>query len=253
MNIWEKMNELAAAPSLLLALDYDGTLVPIYPKPEQALAGPEVRDLLDRCARLPQTQVAIVSGRSLTSLDQVLGWRGGWRLGAHGAERAGPYEGGSWAPGLDQSMAEQLAPFWEKLRALQKRYPGLHWEDKGLGLAVHTRALTAEQAAEVGQEVASWAKAAPGHRLLLGKAVLELRPKGVDKGRALNALRAILPESICVYAGDDTTDEDVFGTVELGVRVGGEEPTAARYRLPDVEALRGWLESLVQARGLFFA
>ena len=54
-----------------------------------------------------------------------------------------------------------------------------------------------------------------------------------------------------VMLGDDLTDEDGFRAAEAaggyGVLVGAERPTAARYRLDDVDAVLTWLEAVAEA------
>jgi trehalose 6-phosphate phosphatase len=51
--------------------------------------------------------------------------------------------------------------------------------------------------------------------------------------------------------GDDLTDEDGFRAAEAaggyGVLVGPERPTAARYRLEDVNTVLTWLEAVAEA------
>jgi trehalose-phosphatase len=53
--------------------------------------------------------------------------------------------------------------------------------------------------------------------------------------------------SMCVYIGDDETDEDAFEAIRArgyGIRVGDADTrTAARGFLPDVQAVREFLEA----------
>jgi trehalose 6-phosphate phosphatase len=73
--------------------------------------------------------------------------------------------------------------------------------------------------------------APPGFELLEGKAVVELRPAGVDKGRALSFIADRLPTRPPLVLGDDVTDEDAFEEAE---RRGGASILVAdrssRYR-----------------------
>lgn len=80
-----------------------------------------------------------------------------------------------------------------------------------------------------------------------GKMVLELRPRGADKGDALRAFMAE-PEfagARPVFVGDDVTDEDAFEAAAAmgggGILVGAERATAAQWRLPDVSSVERWL------------
>ena len=79
-----------------------------------------------------------------------------------------------------------------------------------------------------------------------GKAVIELRVPGADKGKAIADFMKEPPFAgrTPVFLGDDVTDEDGFAVVnELGglsVLV-GRRPTQARWALPDVAAVHHWL------------
>ena len=80
-----------------------------------------------------------------------------------------------------------------------------------------------------------------------GKRVVDLTHAGKDKGVAVqefmhdNPFRGRTP----VFVGDDITDEYGFTTVNRlhghSVKV-GRGPTAARWRLRDIRAVRAWLE-----------
>jgi trehalose 6-phosphate phosphatase len=83
--------------------------------------------------------------------------------------------------------------------------------------------------------------------------VLELKTPGATKGTALTAFMREPPfqGAAPVMLGDDVTDEDGFRAAAAldgyGVLVGPERPTAARYRLEDVDAVLTWLEAVVEA------
>jgi trehalose 6-phosphate phosphatase len=76
-----------------------------------------------------------------------------------------------------------------------------------------------------------------------------MRPDGHDKGDAVAALLDMpaMQGRFPVFVGDDLTDEHGFAAARdlggFGVLVGAARPTAARYRIPDVEAVLDWLEA----------
>ena len=71
----------------LLIFDYDGTLVPLMKRPQQAAPPPAVLDLLGVLASDPKNLVALISGRSAENLDRWFGSIPGVSLVAeHGAE-----------------------------------------------------------------------------------------------------------------------------------------------------------------------
>jgi trehalose 6-phosphate phosphatase len=82
--------------------------------------------------------------------------------------------------------------------------------------------------------------------LQLGKCVAEAKPGGFDKGTASEEYLAEPPfrGRRAVFIGDDLNDEHGFAAINqadgLSIKV-GHEPTCARYRLPDVAAVRSWL------------
>jgi trehalose 6-phosphate phosphatase len=122
-------------------------------------------------------------------------------------------------------------------------------EEKGDAFAVHYRHAEDEDAARRALE--AWAAGAPEALVpVWGKKVVELRVRGVSKGTAVARLAAGHPDRTPVYLGDDVTDEDAFralhaaGLDAVTVKV-GEGETEARYRLPDVEAVVGYLEGFV--------
>ena len=85
-----------------------------------------------------------------------------------------------------------------------------------------------------------------------GKMVYEIKPKDVDKGRALRAFLDEPPFTgrTPVFAGDDLTDEKGFVVVNekggLSIKVGGGD-TIARSRIGSVSALLAWLSEIVAA------
>ena len=80
-----------------------------------------------------------------------------------------------------------------------------------------------------------------------GKMVVELRPRGADKGDAVRAFMAApdFAGARPLFVGDDRTDEDAFRVAaELGgagILVGPDRDTAAKWRLDDVAAVSAWL------------
>ena len=79
--------------------------------------------------------------------------------------------------------------------------------------------------------------------------VVELKPSGQDKGTAIIEFMNEAPfrGRIPVFIGDDITDEHGFVAVNnLGghsVKVGSGS-SAARWRIPNVTAVRAWLEEI---------
>ncbi|MGH7465568.1 MAG: trehalose-phosphatase, partial [Longimicrobiales bacterium] len=79
-----------AAGSLLIGLDFDGTLAPIVPHPQEAALLPASRAALDALALRTDTHIALVSGRSLADLRRRVVLERVYYAGNHGLEIEGP-------------------------------------------------------------------------------------------------------------------------------------------------------------------
>jgi len=196
---------------VILLLDYDGTLVPIAPTPDQARPGNDLLGLLDSITRLPGRQVAVISGRSLAELANLLPVPGLLLAGTHGGEYKFP--GGKMM--LDPA-AEVALPvikgFLPQVKTLLAGRKGFLVEDKGHGLSLHYRLAEPEEAREVAGAFKLLCRdllLQGGLELLEGKKVIELRPRGVNKGRAVKLLLGRSHDLLPVYIGDD---RDCFKT-----------------------------------------
>ncbi|QQM41718.1 trehalose-phosphatase [Streptomyces liliifuscus] len=203
----------------VLAFDFDGTLAPIVPDPEQARAHPDAVPAL--AALAPKVaSVAVVTGRPAGVAVRHGGFAGvpGLEhlvvLGHYGAERWDAVTGTVQAPAAHPGVAEaraELPGFLDAIGAWQ----GTWIEEKGRAVAVHTRRAQDPQAAfEALRE--PLAELATRHGLIVepGRMVLELRPPGMDKGVALGEyVRDVGAESV-MYCGDDLGDLPAFAAVD---------------------------------------
>ena len=201
----EAWAHLAAHPTDgLVALDYDGTLAPIVPRPEDATAQPGIVDALAAVAGRG-VQVAVITGRpvaaaiSLGGLDRVPGIV---ILGHYGLQR--------WEDGTLSSPepGPGVATARSRLQAyVEAGDPGMTVEDKHQSVALHTRNAADpigefEAARPMTQSLADEC----GLELVPGRFVLELRPSGIDKGGALRAVVAERDVRALLFAGDDLGD-----------------------------------------------
>jgi trehalose 6-phosphate synthase/phosphatase len=83
-------------------------------------------------------------------------------------------------------------------------------------------------------------------RAIRGNKIVEVKPVWANKGEAFAHLQAArLGSDFLLAIGDDRTDEDLFARIPDGrwtVHV-GPGPTRAAFVLPDVQAVRGLLET----------
>jgi trehalose 6-phosphate phosphatase len=234
----------------LLALDYDGTLAPFRVGRMEAFPLDGIVPLLEEISRRPGCSLAVISGRPLADLRRLLlPWRGSM-VGSHGFEEGFP-DGRVVVRQPDEAQAKGLA---EALEVARGRAPEWRLEVKVSSVALHTRGLPDEDARLVEEEVgARWEEISrrSGLRLAGFNRGLELRARGWDKGRALRELLTREPPgTFPVYIGDDLTDEDAFRAVRssgVGIKVGDPgPPTEAIAFLPDVRAVRDFLEAWVR-------
>ena len=242
------LGRAAAAPTLLVATDFDGVLAPLVLDPSQSRALPGTLEDLESLASLPSTHAAVVSGRDLETLTRLtaLSDTAVTRIGSHGAESSddtGPND-------LDGSGAERLAALVEDVATVAAEHPGSGVEHKPAAVVLHTRGMDhgpAKAAEDAAIEVA--ARHTEVH-VMHGKHVVEMSVVRADKGTALMALRDAVGADAVVYFGDDVTDEDVFrllGEVDVGVKV-GDGPTSATHRVGTPEDVASALSMLLEQR-----
>jgi trehalose 6-phosphate phosphatase len=193
----------------LVALDYDGTLAPIVPRPEDALPQDGAVQVLTDLARRVG-RVALVTGRPADTVVRLAGMEqvpGLTVLGQYGVQR--------WQRGtlVEEPPASGLAEARMALPGLIEDETGVQVEDKGLSLVVHTRQAADPDGALARLHPALSALAVlTGLQLHSGRLVLELRPPGHDKGRALRGL--VEGVSAVLFAGDDRGDLAAFDAVD---------------------------------------
>jgi trehalose 6-phosphate synthase/phosphatase len=253
---------LAKTEKLLVATDFDGTLAPLVDDPHDARPLPSSVEILHALADLADTDVAVISGRSLLDLQTLLGDTGGLHLvGSHGAERgtppgAAPTTGdaaGGQARLLSPAHAVALANLQAEVAKLIEPYPTVRAEPKPVGVAVHLRRASEHDAVRAAADVARTVSQDPGIRTLHGNHVIELSVVAVDKGVALDRLRIETSSTAVVFIGDDTTDEHAFATLgprDLGIKVGAGD-TVARARIDSPTAVADLLGVLMSSRGAY--
>jgi len=227
-----------------LFLDVDGTLLEIAETPQSVHASHSLKQLLKTLELRLEGALALVSGRSLSSLDQLFAPLRLCASGIHGLERRDA-RGVLVDPAFD---ASSLPVVYEELDRFVKQYEGLLLEDKRYSLALHFRRAPA-LATQVHDKMTSILdRLGPRFTLQAGKAVLELRPSAWNKGVAVGAFMQEPPflGRTPIYIGDDVTDEDAFEVVNalqgLSIHVGAVSDTHARHHLADVNAVIHWLQ-----------
>jgi trehalose 6-phosphate phosphatase len=228
-------------------LDFDGVLVDIAPTPDAVSLSDDLVSLLAVLDSETGGACAVVTGRAVEDLRRHLPLVPHAVIGCHGAES---YLPGAPAFRHPQIGSDTVARLHDRA-AEAERLDGVLVERKPTGLALHHGAASGQEAAirEIAQALLATIE---GFDLFEARAVMELRPAGIGKERAL-AHAMTLPvfaDRIPVYFGHDATDEAALGWVAqrggVAVKVGPGD-SVAPHRLagpPDVQAaLAHWLET----------
>lgn len=245
-GFWSDVGRFAGSAAPLIICDYDGVLAPIVDDPGRAFPNRQSIDALVALSALPDTHVAVVSGRSVGALETLCTFPATVHLvGSHGSEyRHGP------EIELDPGQIDLLGRITDELSGLAAADDDLFVETKPFSAAFHYRMadpVCAERAlTAVEQGPATW----PGVKVKTGKMVIELVVVAADKGTAVDRLRNQTGAGNVLFVGDDVTDEDAFGVLsdgDLGIKVGPGE-TLAKHRIEDPAAVADLLTTLQQLR-----
>lgn len=246
-SLQDAITALSRTQRLLVACDYDGTLAPIVDDPAQAWPHAAAAAALVDLAALPDTAVALISGRARGDLVTLSGLGPPVTLvGSHGAE----FEAGFLDSHAD-GAGELLARLDGALEPMVTAVPGAQLERKPVSIAVHVRRAVDQAAgARLLEAVRSGPATWPGVQTTEGKAVVELAVIHTDKGAAVDLLRETHRASAVLFVGDDVTDEKAFAVLRTGdvsVKVGPGD-TLAQYRVDTVPDVADLLETVLRHR-----
>lgn len=253
-RLWDQSPDLFA-PDLIdldraaLLLDVDGTLLEIAATPEEVVVPPSLVGTLRRLFERAGGAVALVSGRTIETLDRLFRPLTMPAVGQHGAEiRLCPHgpvrrDRASLSPGLRR-----------RIRVLAANDDRVLIEEKSRSMSVHFRRAPEYETflkREVAKIVAE--ETAPGSvEFMFGKAVIDIKPSSFSKGTAVREVMAAPPFAgrRLVFIGDDTTDESVFAILPdfggLGFAV-GRGIKAAQNVFASPAQVRSWLDRVAEA------
>lgn len=231
-----------------LFLDLDGTLIDIAPTPNGVIIPGELPALLGRLSRCLDGALAVVTGRPIADVDRFLAPLAPVAAGVHGAELRSATEGQivSRAAPIDAEIARGV-------RGIAVKYPGTVIETKRASIAVHYRQVPAA-GLQLEAALQRLLEKGPDHLILArGRQVLEIVPRHVSKGAALEAIMelAAFRGRRPIMIGDDVSDLSAF---EAAIRLGGAGLKVAGEQFPAAEAdfagpteVRVWLNKLAEA------
>lgn len=253
-DVWRVLEKkLQTKKPILLCLDFDGTIVPIKPRPQDAILTSNRRLILRKISRCKPLTLGVISGRALRDIREKIKIKGLIYAGNHGLEIA--YQNQVFIYPRAKKYVPVISKIGRELTKALKAYPETTLEKKGLSLSLHYRLLKQERVARLKKTFLQILKpylAAQKIKLTSGKKVWELRPPiAWDKGRALLWLRQRLSKKniFTLYLGDDLTDEDAFCMVNkingISVLVGRRKNSQAKYYLKNTQDTQKFLEQIL--------
>lgn len=229
---------------LAFFLDFDGTLTPIVEHPDNVKVSDDLKNLLKQLSIYCDNAVAIVTGRTIASIDGLLYPLKLPVAGTHGAEWRLQNETISNA-----SLDGDINDIAKEIDLLLQRFPLVWFENKRYSLAIHYRNVPNYKEALL-KEINKLISQYPALATLHGKMVIEIKNSNVNKGHALQQYmrKAPFKDRYPVAIGDDLTDESAFRMAnKLGgysIKI-GEGKTCAKHRLTDPKQLISWFEMLL--------
>lgn len=231
---------------VFLFLDYDGTLAEFAPNPDVVLPDKELIQLLSMLRDHPKVDLAIVSGRRLGHIRNLVPVDGIWLAGSYGVEMVDP-QGNEIDRLIYNELRprlEKVKPVWEKL--VQNR-EDFYLEDKGWSIAIHANGENQDEVDFV-VEKANTIDVPEGFILQGNDHFVELCPPEANKGDSLEYIFELInPEvHLPIFLGDDERDESAFETIRksggIGVLISEKEiDSHANCVLRDPKMVRNWL------------
>jgi len=231
-------------------LDFDGVIAEIAPTPDAVVVDPQTISRLQSLRSALDGALAIVSGREIESIDELV----------RPIELAVAGDHGNTRRRVDGELVVTNGAALTAAASLHQHLIGIFGRDEAIlvelkpsAVAVHYR-LAPEREAEC---VAAVMEALPNYPALspmTGKMVIEARAAGANKGMAVDDFMAEAPFSgrIPLFVGDDLTDEDGFAAVQAlggaGIKVGTGD-TIAAYRIGSTGDVGSLLDAIIRAQG----
>ncbi|EDS32887.1 trehalose-6-phosphate synthase 1 [Culex quinquefasciatus] len=247
---------IADGERIALILDYDGTLAEITAHPNLTQMTPQMKSTLQNIANSGKAFVAVISGRDVYGVKEKIGIENIVYSGNHGLEVLYP-DGTKHNQGIPKEIADNFTKMIDQLtKELAK--DGAWVEDKKVSLTFHYRQVDAKLVPEL-EVRAKQIIESYGYRANQAHAAVEGKPP-IKWNKGL-AAEYILTDSFdtnwrqrkVIFAGDDTTDEDVMQAIKgsgrsFRVSKDPQVETHADFRIPSVDAvyqLLKWLEKKV--------
>lgn len=236
------------AKKRLIMLDYDGTLVPFFNKPQKAKPDKELIEILKKLA--DSSEVSILSGRDSNFLSEIFGDLNINLSAEHGALIK--EKNSTW-----QVITHSDTLWKEQIYGIFKHYcnrlPGSFIEEKSFSLVLHYRNSDPELAEirvkEFLDELINYTSNL-NLQILQGSKVVEVRNYDINKANAGMYFISKDNYDFILFIGDDWTDEDLFNLLKdknaYTIKVGMKN-SAAKYNISSVRDVRNFLKEMIYA------
>lgn len=216
-NLEQVLGRIKICRRLYLFLDYDGTLVGIKKRPQDAKPSKKTKLILSKLISNSRITPVLVSGRPVLQLVDFLHDIDANQLnmvGSHGAEIK--------INGREPVIIEAARGHIKHIGAIKKELEKItgpkscfYLEDKKVSLAIHYRNCPPKDLANLGG-IRKFLKVYTdrlGLDVIEGKKVIEIKASTINKGMALKDLKNKWSSSrpgLSLCIGDDVTDEYMF-------------------------------------------
>lgn len=222
----------ATSARRLILLDYDGTIVPFYDRPEDAKPDSALINMLTQLAADKRNDVVIISGRDSNTLEKWLGHLPIKIIAEHGARWKDIK--GFWQSNIntDTGWKRQMNYTFSNF---SNKVPGSFVEEKTFSIAWHYRTAMVPDVDSLVDSIVKQLKSKLSEDLdiLLGNKVIEIRSRQINKGVATSKLIAEKSYDFIMAVGDDKTDEDMFNVLPkntITIKVGSTNTLASFYQ-----------------------
>lgn len=239
-----------------LVLDFDGTLAELTSHPNLSAMTPEMKQSLENIANSGHVFVTIISGRDVDGVKEKVGIKNIVYSGNHGLEVLYP-DGTRHNQGISEELADNFGKMVDQLTK-ELAHGGAWVENKKVSLTFHTRQVDPKLSPQIEAKAAEIIESY-GYRANKAHAAVEGKPP-IRWNKGL-AAELILKSSFdsnweqrkVIFAGDDTTDEDVMVAIKgfgrsFRVSKDANVQTNADFRIPSVKSvyyMLKWIERKV--------
>lgn len=252
----EIFKKIVQSEAIFLFLDYDGTLVPFKDSPTEVRTPKKIKKVIRQLIQIQKIQVIIVTGRTLADIKKLLPLAGLSFIALHGLCIDSP-AGIQYQWKTAEQTQSLITTIKKKMQPIVKQETGAFLEDKGRTIVLHYRLLPKNKERFLQETFTKIVQDHDNNRILeiiKGAKVIEARPKGWNKGKAIELFLSHFTttnNTLPIYIGDDITDEDAFQILRekgLTIHVVHEKKrkTAAQYWVNDPDDVFFFLDAVVQ-------